>query len=366
MTRTSPPGPARHRSSAVRLPRADRLWSHALLLVICGGVVPVLAVWWQDTIAGSLDTAAAWVTAAGRISGLLAAYLLLVLVALMARIPWFENRIGSDVVTRYHRALGEYAIVLACAHVVLIVVGYAMQARTGLVSESVTVVVDYTDVWLSAIGLALLLLVGVLSARAIRRRVRYETWYYGHLLVYGAIGLAFAHEFAVGADFSTSLRNRLLWIAAHVVVGLAVLLYRVMLPAWRSLRHGMRVAAVVVEGPGVVSLYISGRDLDLLDARPGQFMRWRFLDRGHWWQSHPYSLSAAPWPDGLRITVKALGDSSASLVHLRPGTRVWFEGPYGVFGRWQRHGSRILLIAGGVGITPIRALYESLPGRERT
>lgn len=360
--------PARHRAEPPHglsgLPGPGLLWSRALLLTVCAGVLPVLFLWWQNTIPGSLDSAAACLTAAGRIAGLLAAYLLLVLVALMARVPWLENRVGSDVTARHHRALGEYTVVLACAHAVLVIAGYAWQTGTNPVAETVDVVVDYTDVWLSAVSLGLLVLVGVVSARAVRRRLSYESWYHVHLLVYLAIGLAFSHEFAVGADFSTSLRNRVLWSGAHVAVAAALLLFRVAVPLWRSLRHRVRIDRVVPEGPGVVSLHLTGRELDRLGAEPGQFLRWRFLARGQWWQSHPYSLSAAPGPDRLRITVKDLGDSSSSLARLRPGTRVWFEGPYGTFTARRRGGGRrVLLIAGGAGITPIRALYETLPGR---
>ncbi|WP_329561361.1 ferredoxin reductase family protein [Kitasatospora sp. NBC_01266] len=360
--------PARHRArppaAPPGLPDAGHLWSRALLLVIWAGVPAVLALWWQNTIPGSLRGGGDYLTAAGRVCGLLAAYLLLVLVALMARVPWLENRVGSDVVARYHRALGEYTVALAGAHAVLIIAGYAWQSKTDPVSEGVTVVLDYPDVWLSAIALALLVLVGVVSARAVRRRLAYETWYHVHLLVYLAVGLAFAHEFAVGADFSASPRNRLLWSGAHIAVAAAVLLFRVALPLHRTLRHQVRVARVVQEGPGVVSIHLVGRDLEGLDAQAGQFLRWRFLTRGHWWQCHPYSLSAAPASGRWRITVKDLGDSSASLARLRPGTRVWFEGPYGAFTARRRSGARrVLLIAGGAGITPIRALFETLPGR---
>ena len=356
--RAAPP-PALSPLSAV-----GSLPSRVLLVAICAGALPVLFIWWQNTIAGSLAGPSACLIAAGSIAGLLAAYLLLVLVALMARVPWLENRVGSDVIARYHRSLGEYTVILVCAHALLLIVGYAWQSGTNPVSQGVTVLLDYTDVWLSAIALALLVLVGVVSARAVRRKLSYESWYHVHLLVYAAMGLAFAHEFAVGTEFSASLRNRLLWSAAHIAVAAAVLIFRILLPLWRSLRHQVRVSRVVQEGPGVVSLHLTGRNLDRLDAEAGQFLRWRFLARGHWWQSHPYSLSAAPDKDRLRITVKDLGDASSSLAGLTPGTRVWFEGPYGAFtAQRSSPDRRVLLIAGGAGITPIRALYESLPGR---
>lgn len=359
---------ARHRAAPSPqqpsgLPGAGHLWSRALLLVIWAGVPAVLAIWWQDTIPGSLRGGGDYVTAAGRLSGLLAAYLLLVLVALMARIPWLENRVGSDVVARYHRTLGEYTVALAAAHALLIILGYAWQSGTNPVSETGTVLFHYPDMLLATAALALLVLVGVVSARAVRRKLPYETWYHVHLLVYVAIALAFAHEFSVGADFSTSPRNRLLWSGAHIAVALAVVVFRVVLPMRRSLRHQVRVARVVPEGPGVVSIHLTGRALDELGAQAGQFLRWRFLARGLWWQSHPYSLSADPGQGRWRITVKDLGDSSAAVARLHSGTRVWFEGPYGAFTEQRRHPARkVLLIAGGAGITPIRALYESLPG----
>jgi ferredoxin-NADP reductase len=93
----------------------------------------------------------------------------------------------------------------------------------------------------------------------------------------------------------------------------------------------------------------------------GQFFLWRFLTRELWWQAHPYSLSALPQPPYLRVTVKSLGDSSRALAHLRPGTRVAFEGPYGSFTDHARLTDGVLLIAAGVGITPLRALLEDLP-----
>jgi ferredoxin-NADP reductase len=91
-------------------------------------------------------------------------------------------------------------------------------------------------------------------------------------------------------------------------------------------------------------------------------MLWRFLTRDLWWQAHPFSLSALPQPPYVRFTVKGLGDASRTVARLRPGTRVAFEGPYGVFTDHARLSDGVLLIAAGVGVTPLRALLEDLPG----
>ncbi len=97
----------------------------------------------------------------------------------------------------------------------------------------------------------------------------------------------------------------------------------------------------------------------------GQFISWRFLTPGLWWQAHPYSLSALPEPPKVRLTVKQVGDHSAAVARIRPGTRVAIEGPYGAFTAEARRLERVLLVAGGIGITAIRSLLEDLPSRSR-
>jgi predicted ferric reductase len=214
---------------------------------------------------------------------------------------------------------------------------------------------------MATVGGFLLLGVGIVSMRAVRRRVRYETWYYLHFYTYLAIALAFSHQFADGASFVTSLAARFWWSAMYLTVAVLVLWYRVAVPLRAFRRHQLRVLGVRDEAPGVFSVYIGGSRLSELEAEAGQFFRWRFLTRSLWWSSHPFSLSAAPGADRMRITVKDLGDHSRALRGLRPGTRVMAEGPYGAFTA-DRSGRGAVLLAGGVGITPLRAMFAALPG----
>src|SRR5262249_5305945 len=46
---------------------------------------------------------------------------------------------------------------------------------------------------------------------------------------------------------------------------------------------------------------------------------------------------------------------------LKPGVRAFAEGPYGTFTASRRTRPRVALIAGGIGITPLRALLQTLP-----
>jgi ferredoxin-NADP reductase len=186
-----------------------------------------------------------------------------------------------------------------------------------------------------------------------------------HLYTYLAIALSFAHQFSTGADFR-STGARVLWSAMYLAVTIALLRYRVFEPLRVNWRHRLRVTDVHLESPDTVSVYLTGRALDRLDVRPGQFFRWRFATRGLWWTATPYSLSAPVSADGLRITAGMVGRHSNQLKTLLAGTRVFVEGPYGALTSQQAHHRSAVLIAGGVGITPLRALFETLPATDIT
>ncbi len=359
--RRSGPSPGLRVSPRTVRTRKDggRVSARFVLAVIALGAVAVIALWWHAT--PGVRGLGGWLTGAGEILGLLAGYGVVVLVALMARLPPLEHGVGTDQLARWHAMGGRYVVSLVFAHGLLIIWGYAVGAHTSVVSETATLLTQYPDVLMATVAGFLLLGVGIVSMRAARRRVRYETWYYLHFYTYLAIALAFSHQFAVGASFVSDLAARFWWSAMYLTVAVLIIWYRFAVPLRAFVRHRFHVIGVKEEGPGVISVYIGGSRLDELDAEPGQFFRWRFLTRSLWWSSHPYSLSAAPGQDVLRITVKDLGDHSQALARLRPGTRVFAEGPYGAFtGADSDRG--VLLLAGGVGITPLRALFATLPG----
>ncbi len=332
----------------------------AVLAVIGLGLVGVVFLWWRSTMFQHSPGAA--VTDVGEVLGLLAGYGFVVLVALMARLPPLERSMGTDRLARWHATGGRYLIVTVTGHVAFIVTGYALTAHQNVVSETATLLTTFPDVLMAAVAWLLLLGIAAFSVRAARRRIAYETWYYAHLYTYLAIALAFSHQFAGGGSFAESFPARVAWSALYALVGGLLLWYRVLTPLRSAARHQFTVQSVRPEAPGIVSVFIAGRDFDRLRAEPGQFFRWRFLTRELWWQSHPYSLSAMPQPNLIRITVKSRGDHSGSLARLQPGTRIIAEGPYGAFTP-SLTGRRVLFVAGGVGITPIRAMFAALPKR---
>lgn len=351
--RVTRPVPARRRQ-ALRV-------ANALLLLAGFGLGVTIALAVQSESLGSLTAPGGWATAAGRLTGLVGTYLMLVVLVLVARVPWLERAVGLDRVIAWHRTIGPWPIYLIGAHAVLLTVGYAAAGGGGLLHQAWVFVTQYPNVLAAAVAFALLLLAGITSWRYARRRIAYETWWAVHLYTYLAMALAFAHQLTAGAAFVADPAARAWWSAIWALGVGAVLVFRFGLPLYRSVRHDLRVVAVRPEAPGVVSVVVRGRDLDRLGVRGGQFLQWRFLRRGLWWQAHPYSLSAMPRRDHLRVTVKALGDHSAGLAALPVGTRVAVEGPYGTLTDEVRTSERVLLVGGGVGVTPLLALLEDLP-----
>jgi len=339
-----------------------RWWRDASGVACWASALVVVALWLAGGGAQGLTTSASGqLTSLGRLTGLVAADLLLVQVFLMARVPWVERSYGQDELARRHRLVGVWSFSLMLGHIGLITAGYALADGRGLLGELWHVLTSYRGMLLASLGTGFLVLVVVTSVRLSRRRLRYERWHLLHLYAYLGVGLAVPHQLWTGADFTRSPAARAYWLTAYLLAAGAVLVFRIGMPLWRTARHALVVSGVQREAADVVSVRVRGRALDRLPVRPGQFFVWRFLDGPGWARGHPYSLSAAPG-DELRLTVKDLGDDSHRLASLPVGTKVLLEGPYGRLTADQRVTDRVVLVAGGIGITPLRALLEDLEG----
>jgi predicted ferric reductase len=324
-----------------------------------GSLVAVLVLWLHNRGLSDITRGGgtSW-TSVGRLTGLVAADLLLIQVVMLARVPWVERTWGQDTLVRWHRLVGFTSFNLLLVHVVLVVVGYSGTDGRGVLGETAHLVLTYPGMLLATAALGCFCAVVGTSLRLARRRLRYESWHLLHLYAYLGVGLAIPHQIWTGSELVSNPPARFFWETAYVGCAGAVVVFRLGIPAWRNVRHRLVVSRVVVEGPGVVSVHLTGHRLDRLPVRAGQFFVWRFLDGPGWTRGNPYSLSAAPDGRSLRITAKDAGDGSARLASLKPGTRALIEGPYGGLTGARRRRHRVLLIAGGIGITPLRALLD--------
>lgn len=330
----------------------------ALVLAVNGAVIVWL--WLKGGGISGVHGRAEAFTSLGRITGLVAIYLALLQILMLARLPPLERLVGFDKLTVWHRFNGKLCVSLVIAHVFLITAGYSLADRISFGGEFSRLLNVYPEMVTATIGTVLMVMVVATSIVIARRRLRYEAWYFVHFTVYAGIALAYLHQIPTGNEFAAHPVQADYWIALYVATLAVLIVFRVARPAIRARRHRLRVSAVTAESRGVTSIEVSGRELEKLDVRAGQFMLWRFLTPGCWWQSHPFSLSALPDGRTLRLTVKDVGDFSGALKSLPVGTKVLAEGPFGAFTSDALVGDQVALIAGGIGITPLRALFEEL------
>src|ERR1700730_3259017 len=260
--------------------------------------------------------------AIGKFLGLHTALIMILQLVLVARLPWLDRRIGMDRLTSWHRWTGFTLFWTVLLHPTFILLGYAKFDSLPVLSE-ITNLAGMLPTLLGMCAAAIIVIAAGLSVRFARRRLRYETWHAVHICLYVAVILALIHQLYEGSTFKASALTAAYWWAMWMFAVVAVVIGRVVMPLRRNARHQLRVAAVVPESDNVMSVYVTGRDLDRLPARAGQFFIWRFLSRGRWWQANPFSLSAAPDGQSLRLTAKAVGSTSAGLRDLPVGTRVF-------------------------------------------
>jgi len=296
----------------------------------------------------------------GQITALWGSFFILAELVLIARVPWIERRYGMDRLLRWHRITGFAAVSLLSAHVLFTTLGYAIPREAGTADQFGNFILYWPNMLTATVGYILILGVAITSIRAARRSLSYETWHFIHMYAYLGVAIAFAHQLTGGSDFATDHVAVVYWVWLNLLTVAALVGFRWISPLWRALRHQLRIVAVDQEGPGVVSIRVEGRKLDRLAVASGQYFIVRVLRRDRWWRAHPLSLSAAPDGRSLRFTIKALGDDSTWMQQIPVGTRIMAEGPYGSFHAEDDPTEKVLLIGGGIGITPLRAIFEDI------
>lgn len=195
--------------------------------------------------------------------------------------------------------------------------------------------------------------------KIVSKNLKYEWWYGIHVFNYLALFLVFGHQYQLGADFQASKVFTIYWITLYTLIFFNFVIFRILHQLYLYWKYQFRVAAITKESDSITSVTIEGKNLPKLQRMAGQFFLYRFLDNRLWWQEHPFSVSNGE-KDTIRLSAKAVGDFTRALPTIRVGTRVIIDGPFGVFRSDKAKKKKFLLIAGGIGITPIRSLFEEL------
>ncbi|HSH55444.1 MAG TPA: ferric reductase-like transmembrane domain-containing protein, partial [Candidatus Limnocylindrales bacterium] len=159
------------------------IWTTSSLSLLSGGVGGVLL-------------------ALGRLVGLLVAYFALVQFMLLGRVLWIERPFGLDRLALVHRYNGYATFFALLLHSSLIVLAYSINSGTNYFQQYLVLIQQFPYVWMAVIAQFLFILVVATSAYIVRRHLKFETWYWVHLLVYAAIVLAFFHQFALGGSLN--------------------------------------------------------------------------------------------------------------------------------------------------------------------
>lgn len=278
--------------------------------------------------------------------------------AVVSRFAAVNAPFGLDAVLQYHRVISFTAMAFVVAHPAIIVI-----QRPGMLD----ILNPVTTHWTARFGIisvvSLLVLVGTSLWRR-RLGLSYEVW----RLLHGGLAVviivtALFHIWGVGYYVDGPWKQGLWLVMSAVFVALLVNV-RIVKPL-RLLRRPWEIVSVTAEPGSIWDVRIRPVGHDGIDHIPGQFA-WLRIDRGPFaLREHPFSFSSsAENRDELWFSVKESGDFTSTIGDVEPGTRVYLDGPYGVFSYERNEGPRFVFIAGGVGIAPILSMLRTLADRD--
>lgn len=333
-----------------------KIWFYSVIALHMG---VMLFFWWTGSGHLLYKSTYSIMLTLGRLLGLILVSLALLQLLIMSRAPWIEQAFGLDKLARVHHRIGKYFIIPLILHPLFILLSYSGFAETGIVSQYFTFLKN-DDLLQATIAFLLFFGIIVYSILHVWKKWNFERWYYTHIFMYAAILLAFSHQTELGGDFANSTWFTYYWDAAYIFTLFNLGYFRFLKPYLLFRKHQFTVSTIAPETADVRSVYITGKRMDQYPICAGQFMIVRFIQKGFWWQAHPFSLSKYPDGKELRLSIKASGDFSSTVGNIAPGTKVIIEGPYGVFTAQHSKTNKVLLIAGGIGITPYQGMLEDL------
>jgi predicted ferric reductase len=264
---------------------------------------------------------------------------------------------GIDVVYHFHRQISLVAFTLIISHPLILFITRP---------DTLALLNIFTAPWRARLGVISLVSVALVIATSIWRqqwKINYEPWRISHgLLATAAVVLGMGHVFLVGYYISTPWKQAI-WIGLGAIWIGSLLYIRVVKPIW-MIRRPYIVEEVKAERGSTWSVALKPDGHKGLNFKPGQFAWLTVWSSPFAIKEHPFSFSSSALNSGrVEMGIKELGDFTAKIKELKPGTRAYLDGPYGVFTVDDNVASGYVFLAGGIGITPIISILRTMADR---
>ncbi len=291
------------------------------------------------------------------VAAVAASGLLLLTFVLPSRIRLITSSLGVERLLLRHRMIAVAAMLLALGHVLVVLV--RPDGGLGVLDLRVAP----PRVWAGSaatLGLVLLILLGLTRRR---RRPRYEGWRLVHVVLANTVLFGvLLHVWWL--RHLTEYRVGLIWFSCFAAGVAGVTGYRWIWRPLRSRRRRYVVDEVREESPTAVTVVLHAVGHHGTEFQPGQFAWLKIGSSPFVFEEHPFTIaSAATEPWRKEFTIKALGDFTEVLAGLRPGRPVHLDGPHGSFTLQGSRAVGFVMVAGGVGITPMLSMLRTLADR---
>lgn len=275
-----------------------------------------------------------------------------------ARINRIEASYGIDILLQFHRFTSIAAFFFVLLHPIVLFIDQPetlqllnffeapLRAQLAVLGTLAFIALVVTTIWRKPL------------------RIPYEPWRLSHtILSVLAVGLGLGHALLVG-NYLGLFWKGILW-AAIAITALWLIVYVRLIKPWLMTRRPYLVEEVIPQRGNVSTLALRPWGHDGFKFQPGQFA-WITLNITPLsMREHPFSMSSSgEHPERIEFGIKALGDFTSRIKDVKPGTKAYLDGPYGVFtiDRYE-DAAGFVLIAGGIGITPMKSILVTAAER---